>query len=90
MNSSMIATAPIPDEVWASIGWDGRETVGDMAHDFFYAQRTVDNRIAIGGRSVPYRYASRADVDGQLPVGSLHHVELVQRFRRRGRLHRLG
>ncbi len=45
----------------------GRETVGDTAHGFFYAQRTVDNRIAIGGRSVPYRYASRTDVDGRVP-----------------------
>ena len=26
MNSSMIATDPIPDSVWASIGWQGRET----------------------------------------------------------------
>ncbi|OBK76688.1 FAD-binding oxidoreductase [Mycobacterium sp. 1274761.0] len=67
MNSSMIATAPIPDELWDEIGWDGCETVGDTAHGFFYAQRTADNRIAIGGRSVPYRYASRTDVDGRVP-----------------------
>ncbi len=74
MNSSMIATEPIPDDVWAGIGWDGRETVGDTAHGFFYAQRTVDNRIAIGGRSVPYRYASRTDVDGQVPARTITHL----------------
>lgn len=56
MNSSMIATDPIPDRLWATIGWQGRETLGDTAHGFFYAQRTVDDRIAIGGRSVPYRF----------------------------------
>jgi glycine/D-amino acid oxidase-like deaminating enzyme len=67
MNSSMIATDPIPDDRWGSIGWVGRETLGDTAHGFFYAQRTVDNRIAIGGRSVPYRYGSRTDVDGRVP-----------------------
>jgi glycine/D-amino acid oxidase-like deaminating enzyme len=67
MNSSMIATDPIPERRWASIGWDGRETVGDTAHGFFYAQRTVDDRIAIGGRSVPYRYGSGTDVDGRVP-----------------------
>ncbi|MFS0898069.1 NAD(P)/FAD-dependent oxidoreductase [Mycolicibacterium litorale] len=67
MNSSMIATEPIPDERWASVGWNGCETVGDTAHGFFYAQRTVDNRIAIGGRSVPYRYGSRIDDDGRVP-----------------------
>ena len=57
MNSSMIATEPIPQDIWESIGWQGRETLGDTAHGFFYAQRTVDDRIAIGGRSVPYRFA---------------------------------
>ena len=74
MNSSMIATDPIPDSVWASIGWQGRETVGDTAHGFFYAQRTVDDRIAIGGRSVPYRYASRTDVDGRVPERTIEHL----------------
>jgi glycine/D-amino acid oxidase-like deaminating enzyme len=29
-----------------------------------YAQRTADNRIALGGRGIPYRYGSRTDVDG--------------------------
>lgn len=48
MNSSMIATDPIPAALWHEIGWEGRETVGDSAHGFFYAQRTVDDRIAIG------------------------------------------
>jgi glycine/D-amino acid oxidase-like deaminating enzyme len=77
MNSSMIATDPISPELWASIGWDGRETVGDAAHGFFYGQRTVDDRIAIGGRSVPYRYASRTDVRGRVPeraIGQLSRV----------------
>lgn len=48
MNSSMIATDPIPAALWCEIGWEGQETVGDSAHGFFYAQRTVDDRIAIG------------------------------------------
>ena len=77
MNSSMIATEPIPADVWESIGWDGRETVGDTAHGFFYAQRTVDDRIAIGGRSVPYRYASRTDVDGRVPSRTIRHLAAV-------------
>ncbi|MFE2599780.1 NAD(P)/FAD-dependent oxidoreductase [Streptomyces sp. NPDC059396] len=60
MNSSMIATEPLPADVWDTIGWDGRETLGDMAHAYMYAQRTADNRIALGGRGYPYRYGSRA------------------------------
>ncbi|WP_395309409.1 FAD-binding oxidoreductase [Mycobacterium sp. AMU20-3851] len=71
MNSSMIATDPIPAEIWDRIGWQGRETVGDTAHGFFYAQRTVDDRIAIGGRSVPYRFGSRTDRDGQVPTRTI-------------------
>ena len=74
MNSSMIATEPIGDDLWESIGWSGRETVGDTAHGFFYAQRTVDNRIAIGGRSVPCRYGSRTDVDGRVPERTITHL----------------
>ena len=79
MNSSMIATEPIAADVWESIGWNQRETVGDMAHGFFYAQRTVDDRIAIGGRSVPYRYASRTDVDGRVPQRTVQHLSQVLR-----------
>ncbi|MER5360079.1 FAD-dependent oxidoreductase [Streptomyces sp. NPDC002785] len=60
MNSSMIATEPLPRSVWDTIGWDGRETLGDMAHAYVYAQRTADDRIALGGRGVPYRYGSGA------------------------------
>ena len=58
MNSSMIATEPLPASVWDTIGWDGRETLGDMAHAYMYAQRTADDRIALGGRGVPYRFGS--------------------------------
>ncbi|MEL5958812.1 FAD-dependent oxidoreductase [Streptomyces sp. CLV115] len=60
MNSSMIATEPLPVSVWETIGWDGRETLGDMAHAYMYAQRTADDRIALGGRGVPYRFGSGA------------------------------
>ncbi|GLF97112.1 NAD(P)/FAD-dependent oxidoreductase [Streptomyces yaizuensis] len=65
MNSSMIATEPLPDDVWETIGWEGRETLGDMAHAYVYAQRTADGRIALGGRGVPYRFGSRTDNDGR-------------------------
>ncbi|WP_181387265.1 FAD-binding oxidoreductase [Streptomyces sp. Act143] len=65
MNSSMVVTEPLTDEQWASVGWDGREALGDMAHAYMYAQRTADGRIALGGRGVPYRFGSRTDNDGR-------------------------
>ncbi len=82
MNSAMIVTEPLGDAVWDAIGWDGYETVGDMAHAYMYAQRTADGRIAIGGRGVPYRYGSRTDHDGatqQATIDSLRAI-LAQRF----------
>lgn len=65
MNSSMVVTAPLPASAWERIGWSGRETLGDISHVYMYAQRTADDRIAFGGRGVPYRYGSRVDTDGR-------------------------
>lgn len=59
--SLMVATEPLPSSAWAEIGWSGGETVSDVAHLFFYAQRTPDDRIAIGGRGAPYALGSPID-----------------------------
>lgn len=64
MNSSMIVTQPLDEDVRSAIGWSGAELLGDQAHGYMYAQRTADNRIALGGRGIPYRYGSRTDRDG--------------------------
>ena len=74
MNSAMIATEPLPEQTWQRIGWAGCETLGDLAHGFFYAQRTADGRIALGGRAVPYRYASRTDRDGALGQATVEYL----------------
>jgi glycine/D-amino acid oxidase-like deaminating enzyme len=77
MNSSMIVTAPIPDATWDQIGWGGNETLGDSAHTFMYAQRTADNRIAIGGRGVPYRYGSRTDNSGETAAVTVKELRAI-------------
>jgi len=77
MNSAMIATEPLGDAVWGSIGWEGRETMGDTAHGFFYAQRTVDDRIAIGGRAMPYRFGSGIDRDGAVSDSTVTYLTSV-------------
>lgn len=64
MNSSMIVTEPLDEDVWEQIGWSRREAISDGAHAYVYLQRTADGRIAIGGRGVPYRFASRTDGRG--------------------------
>ncbi|MFJ8335290.1 NAD(P)/FAD-dependent oxidoreductase [Streptomyces sp. NPDC094437] len=79
MNSSMIATEPLTDAQWETLGWSGREALGDLAHAYMYAQRTADGRIALGGRGVPYRYGSRTDHEGvtqRATIDSLHRLLL--------------
>ena len=59
--SLMIATEPLPAEVWGELGWSHGECVADLRHLFFYAQRTPDDRLALGGRGAPYRLGSPID-----------------------------
>ncbi|MFI6686245.1 NAD(P)/FAD-dependent oxidoreductase [Streptomyces sp. NPDC050485] len=81
MNSSMIATEPLGPEVWEAIGWAGRETLGDMAHAYMYAQRTADDRIALGGRGVPYRFGSKTDNDGRTQPATIEALrDILVRF----------
>jgi glycine/D-amino acid oxidase-like deaminating enzyme len=56
--SLMIATEPLSEEVWDRIGLDDRPTFADGRHVVIYGQRTVDGRIAFGGRGAPYHFAS--------------------------------
>ncbi len=59
--SLMIATEPLPDDVWNSIGLQVRQTFADDRRLVIYGQRTADNRIAFGGRGAPYGFGSRID-----------------------------
>ena len=57
--SLMVATEPLPDSVWRSLGWANRETFSDGRNMITYGQRTSDGRIAFGGRGAPYHFGSR-------------------------------
>ena len=56
--SLMIATAPLPESIWAQIGLAGRPTFSDLRHLIIYGQRTADGRLAFGGRGAPYHLGS--------------------------------
>jgi glycine/D-amino acid oxidase-like deaminating enzyme len=60
--SLMIATAPLGERVWDALRWRDGLLIDDCHHLFFYAQRTPDGRIAIGGRGAPYRLRSPIDL----------------------------
>jgi len=79
MNSSMLVTAPVPESVWEQIGWRGAELIADEAHSFSYIQRTADDRIAIGGRGIPYRYGSRWDDRGETGSATLGQLTRILR-----------
>ena len=57
--SLVVATEPLPDDVWAEIGLAGRETFSDHRHLIVYGQRTADDRLVFGGRGAPYHFGSR-------------------------------
>jgi glycine/D-amino acid oxidase-like deaminating enzyme len=57
--SLMIATEPLPAEVFDEIGLGARETFADARRMVIYGQRTADDRIVFGGRGAPYHFASR-------------------------------
>jgi len=80
INSSMIVTAPLSRDDWDHIGWQARECFSDAAHTFVYAQRTADDRIAVGGRGSPYRFASETGGAGSVSDHTIS--ELSGRLRR--------
>ena len=57
----MIATEPLSDQIWQEVGLSERGLFGDCSRLFTYAQRTADNRIAIGGRDFSYHFGSAID-----------------------------
>ena len=59
--SIMVATEPLEESLWREIGNNQRFTFAEGAHLINYAQRTVDNRIAIGGRGARYPWNSKLD-----------------------------
>lgn len=50
----VLMTEPLTDEQLASIGWEGREGLADMANQFHYSRLTKDNRILWGGYDAVY------------------------------------
>lgn len=56
--SQMVATEPLSERVWDEIGVSSRFTFAEGSHLINYAQRTADNRLAIGGRGATYPFGS--------------------------------
>jgi glycine/D-amino acid oxidase-like deaminating enzyme len=74
--SLMIATEPLSDDVWESIGLGDRQTFSDFRNLIIYGQKTTDGRIAFGGRGAPYHFKSR--IDPSFDTDDAVHKELVR------------
>lgn len=59
----VVATAPLPADVLADIGWRGREGVSDSGNQFHYYRLTHDNRILWGGYDAVYERGKRPGSD---------------------------
>jgi glycine/D-amino acid oxidase-like deaminating enzyme len=49
-----VATEPLSEKQWASIGWEERFGLSDFRTLFSYSVRTADDRIVIGGSDFTY------------------------------------
>ena len=80
LNSAQIITEPVPEEIWAQIGWQGHEILGDFHNAYCYCQRTREGRIAVGGRGVPYMLGSGIDLRGKPDDGTIRQlIEILHR-----------
>ncbi|MCP5090874.1 MAG: FAD-dependent oxidoreductase [Gammaproteobacteria bacterium] len=77
---NMCATEPLSDEFWEEIGLVPLGLFADRRRVFTYAQRTADNRIAIGGRTPRFHYGSR--IDPGLDQSARTRRELTDALRR--------
>ncbi len=80
--SLMIATEPLPPDVIGEIGLEGRPTFADDRYAVIYGQRTADDRLAFGGRGVPYAFGSAitADLEHDVATHELVHRTLLELF----------
>ena len=76
--SMMVATESLPASVWDDIGLKQRETFGDSRRVTIYGQRTLDDRLAFGGRAGYYFGSKRKAV---IPPDDPHLSNVEQSLR---------
>lgn len=55
----VLMTEPLDARQRASIGWERRQGIGDLANQFHYSRLTADDRILFGGYDAVYHYGGR-------------------------------
>ena len=77
--SLMVATEPLSEKIWDEIGLAQRESFSEALHLVNYGQRTIDNRLAVGGRGARYLLGSRLRAKHELD--SRVHNEIIELVR---------
>ena len=77
--SLMVATEPLKEEQWNEIGLAKRETFSEALHLVNYGQRTIDDRLAVGGRGARYLFGSRLKTKHELDHRT--HNEIIEMVR---------
>jgi len=72
--SLMVATEPLPNSFWDEVGNKDRFTFAEFSHLVNYAQRTGDNRLAIGGRGATYPFGSKLQIEKERTVAVHQHI----------------
>ena len=85
----VLATEPLSAAQRASVGWAGRQGVGDAANLFHYYRLTRDDRILWGGYDAVYRYGSAVRPSYE-QAGGTHDLLAAQFFETFPQLEGLG
>jgi glycine/D-amino acid oxidase-like deaminating enzyme len=80
--SLMLATEPLSEDLLDRVGLVERPTFTDGRYRVIYGQRTLDGRIAFGGRAASYQYGSKVDRQVEEDPGyhRLVHSTLLELF----------
>jgi len=78
--SYVIATEPLSEAQWESIGWQNRQGIADMRVLFDYQRPTADGRIVIGGSDYPYYAGDALSSGNNKPVIELLTSSLFTTF----------
>jgi glycine/D-amino acid oxidase-like deaminating enzyme len=73
-----LMSEPLSESQLESIGWRGRQGIGDLANQFHYYRLSADNRILFGGYDAVYRYGG--PVGPQLDEHDATFSKLSQHF----------
>jgi glycine/D-amino acid oxidase-like deaminating enzyme len=74
----VLMTEPLSPAQLASVGWAGRQGIGDAANRFHYYRLTRDHRILWGGYDATYHYGSR--IAPGLEQRDATHERLAEHF----------